>query len=253
MGDTVLSPIFLNFGARLCGAMNRTDRLYAIAEQLRAAGPGGRTAAWLAARFEVSARTVKRDVTALQEAGMPIWGTGGPGGGYVLDDRAALPPLTFTAGEAVAMATALAIAQPGLPFGPDGHSALAKVLAALPAARQDEVGALADRVWVRAPVDPSRGAASRVIDEGLRTGRVVVLDYVDREGVATARRPVEPMAYALDGGRWFLMAWCRRRRAGRWFRMDRIQRATMTNESFAPRAMLEVFGTPPDDAQPVLA
>jgi hypothetical protein len=151
--------------------MNRTDRLYAIAEQLRAAGPRGRTAGWLAARFEVSIRTVKRDVTALQEAGVPVWGAGGPGGGYVLDGRAALPPLTFTAGEAVAMATALAVAQPGLPFGPDGRSALAKVLAALPDERRDEVGALADRVWINAAADPARGAAGRTVDEGLRTGR----------------------------------------------------------------------------------
>jgi len=52
-------------------AMNRTDRLYAIVEELRTAGPGGRTAAWLARRFEVSTRTVKRDLSSLQQAGVP--------------------------------------------------------------------------------------------------------------------------------------------------------------------------------------
>jgi predicted DNA-binding transcriptional regulator YafY len=46
--------------------VNRTERLYALVEELRAAGDRGRTAAWLAARYEVSVRTVKRDVAALQ-------------------------------------------------------------------------------------------------------------------------------------------------------------------------------------------
>jgi predicted DNA-binding transcriptional regulator YafY len=230
--------------------MNRTDRLYAIAEQLRAAGPAGRTAGWLAARFEVSARTIKRDVTALQDAGVPVWGAGGPGGGYVLDDRATLPPLTFTAGEAVAVATALA-ARPDLPFGPDGRSAMAKVIAALPDERRAEVGALAGRVWIRPPAGAVRPPASGVVDEALRTNRVVVLDYVDADGVATERRPVEPMAYALNGDRWYLLAWCRRRRAGRWFRIDRIRRATLTTEPFPARSMVDVFGEPPADVVPV--
>src|SRR5688572_26638243 len=112
--------------------MNRTDRLYAIVEELRAAGARGRTAAALAGTFEVATRTVKRDVSALQQAGVPIWATGGPGGGYVLDAAATLPPITFTAAEATALALALAV-QPGLPFSEDGRSALAKVLAVMPA------------------------------------------------------------------------------------------------------------------------
>jgi predicted DNA-binding transcriptional regulator YafY len=57
--------------------MNRTDRLYALVEELRAAAPGSRSAARLAGRFEVSVRTIQRDLLALQEAGVPIWATPG--------------------------------------------------------------------------------------------------------------------------------------------------------------------------------
>ncbi|XVV05224.1 HTH domain-containing protein [Actinosynnema sp. CA-248983] len=52
--------------------MNRIDRLYALVEELRAAGSRGRTARQLAARFEVSVRTIERDLSALGQAGVPL-------------------------------------------------------------------------------------------------------------------------------------------------------------------------------------
>src|SRR6266545_568109 len=65
--------------------MNRTDRLYALVEELRATAPRARAARRLAERFEVSVRTIERDILALQQAGVPIWATPGPGGGYKID------------------------------------------------------------------------------------------------------------------------------------------------------------------------
>jgi predicted DNA-binding transcriptional regulator YafY len=55
--------------------MNRTDRLYALVEELRASAPRARSAQRLAERFEVAVRTIQRDLLALQEAGVPIWAT----------------------------------------------------------------------------------------------------------------------------------------------------------------------------------
>ena len=87
--------------------MNRTDRLYALVEELRAVAPRPRSARWLADRFEVSARTVERDISALQQSGVPIWAEPGRTGGYCLDKARTLPPVNLTPGEAVAMALAL--------------------------------------------------------------------------------------------------------------------------------------------------
>ncbi|MFJ6953886.1 helix-turn-helix transcriptional regulator, partial [Micromonospora aurantiaca (nom. illeg.)] len=87
--------------------MNRTDRLYALVEELRAVSPRPRSATWLARRFEVSTRTVERDISALQGAGVPIWAEPGRTGGYVVDRARTLPPVNLTAAEAVAMAVAL--------------------------------------------------------------------------------------------------------------------------------------------------
>ena len=85
----------------------------------------------------------------------------------------------------------------------------------------------------------------------MRDGVVVVLDYVDADGRRTRRRPVEPMLFARNDDHWYLLAWCRRRRAGRWFRVDRIAAAHLTTEKTQPRDVAATFGAPPDDASPV--
>jgi predicted DNA-binding transcriptional regulator YafY len=232
--------------------MNRTDRLYAIVEELRAAGGRGRTAAALAGTFEVATRTIKRDVSALQQAGVPIWASAGPGGGYVLDATATLPPISFTAAEATALALAIAV-QPGLPFAEDGRSALAKVLAAMPAAGAADARDLASRTWVRPGARRAPVAVTRVLDEALRHRRVVAVDYTARTGESTTGRPIEPMAYALhEDGRWYLLAWCRLREAGRWFRLERIDAARLTGQTFADRDLRETFGAPPAAVRQVL-
>lgn len=230
--------------------MNRTDRLYALAEELRFAGERGRTSAELAAQFEVSTRTVKRDLAALQQAGMPIWSEGGPGGGYrLLPSSTDLPPVTFTPGEAVAIAVALG-SQPHLPFATDGRAALTKLLDAMQPEGRAQASGLASRVWVRGGAD-DRGAAARVLDEVLRDGRVALIDYVDGAGERSEQRPVEPMAFVQSFGRWYLLAWCRWRKAGRWFRLDRIERAVATRRRALERTILDVFGEPPSDAGPI--
>src|SRR4029078_947831 len=84
------------------GCMNRTDRLYALVEELRARAPRTMRAVELAQRFSVSTRTIERDLLALQEAGVPIWAQPGPGGGYRLDVGTTLPPPERNHGAAVA-------------------------------------------------------------------------------------------------------------------------------------------------------
>ena len=230
--------------------MNRTDRLYAIAEELRAAGQRGRTGQWLADRFEVSARTIKRDVSGLQQAGVPIWAQPGPGGGYVLDGRATLPPVNFTEAEAVALAVAVAAGRE-LPFAADGRAALAKVLAAMPPAARASADTLAHRLWTRGHGELARPVVARSIEEAVRRRVVVTLDYHDDAGELTVR-DVEPVALANTGGHWYLVGYCRLRQAPRWFRTDRINSAHPTSERAPDHDPATFAGTPPEDAAPVL-
>ncbi|SFO96331.1 HTH domain-containing protein [Geodermatophilus dictyosporus] len=227
--------------------MNRTDRLHALTEELRRAGRRGRTAQRLASWLEVSTRTVKRDVSALQQAGVPIWASAGPGGGYVLDAAATLPPVNLTPAQAVAVAVALA-GSGDAPFAVDGRAALEKVLDVMAPQARAEAERLGGRVWVRAPSGVRPGTAA-VVERALGERRVLAITYRDREGTPSRRR-VEPRLVARTGGHWYLVGWCRERDAPRWFRWDRIEAADLTTEP-APERDPALYGTPPPDAHAV--
>jgi predicted DNA-binding transcriptional regulator YafY len=125
--------------------MNRTDRLYALVEELRAVAPRPRSARRLAEHYEVSTRTIERDILALQESGVPIYAETGRRGGYAIDKTLTLPPLNFTAAEMVAIAVSLAWEE-NTPFAAATRSALRKVLATASVAQTAEAAELMDRV-----------------------------------------------------------------------------------------------------------
>jgi predicted DNA-binding transcriptional regulator YafY len=223
--------------------MNRTDRLYALVEELRGAAPRARSARWLAERFEVSTRTVERDLLALQQAGVAIWATPGPGGGYCLDPAMTLPPLNFTPSEATAIAVALATGRP-IPFGEAGRTALQKIVAAMAASSREGAHDLAGRIHLlprRAPgAAPSLREVMRTVETAVAGRWVVELDYIDRTGAATSGRQVEPAALVGGHEHWYLMGWCRLRQGGRAFRLDRVQAARLTDERAPGRDLQEV-------------
>jgi predicted DNA-binding transcriptional regulator YafY len=232
--------------------MNRTDRLYALVEELRSRAPRTLRAAELAERFEVSTRTIERDLLALQQAGVPIWAQPGPGGGYGLNIEATLPPLNLTPAEAAAIATALAASR-AMPFAEAGRSALLKLTGVMAAGSKGTASRLIDHVRiVQGPGDPPASGVSETIQHALLDPVAVELAYRDAEGNESVR-VVEPAGVFGTRNGWYLAAWCRLRRAPRAFRLDRIARATLTMESIVPRpldAMLREI--PHEMAEPTL-
>ncbi|GAB3160251.1 helix-turn-helix transcriptional regulator [Amycolatopsis sp. NPDC004378] len=206
--------------------MNRTDRLYALVEELRAVAPRPRSARWLAGRFEVSARTVERDISALQQSGTPIYAEPGRTGGYCLDKTRTLPPVNLTPGEAVAMAIALKRLE-GTPFRAEAGSALRKLVAAMRESDAAAAHELAGRVHLVAT--PPAHPIPRVLADALASRRVLRIGYGDREGTVT-RRDVEPLGYVGKPEHWYLVAWCRLREELRVFRTDRITSVAVTAE-----------------------
>ncbi|MGN6173324.1 MAG: helix-turn-helix transcriptional regulator [Streptosporangiaceae bacterium] len=241
--------------------MNRTDRLYALVEELRAVAPRPRSARQLARKYEVSTRTIERDILALQDAGVPIYAQTGRRGGYVIDKALTLPPVNFTAAEIVAIAVSMAGAE-GTPFAFATRSALRKVLAVAPAGQLAEAAQLMGRIRLigvgqpagsgprpggaagphaggragaaeEAAVKPASGQAAAVvplaIQEAITARHVLLLDYRDRGDVVTVRE-VEPVAFAGTRAHWYLLGWCRLREAARAFRVDRILAAVDIGE-----------------------
>ena len=241
--------------------VNRTDRLYALVEELRAVAPRPRSARQLARKYEVSTRTIERDVLALQDAGVPIYAQTGRRGGYVIDKALTLPPVNFTAAEIVAIAVSMAGAE-GTPFAFATRSALRKVLAVAPAGQLAEAAQLMGRIRLigvgqpagsgprpggaarphaggrvgaaeEAAVKAASGQAAAVvplaIQEAITARHVLLLDYRDRGDVVTVRE-VEPVAFAGTRAHWYLLGWCRLREAARAFRVDRILAAVDIGE-----------------------
>jgi predicted DNA-binding transcriptional regulator YafY len=207
--------------------MNRIDRLYAVVEELRAAGSRGRTARQLAAHFEVSVRTIERDLSALGQAGVPLATKQGRDGGYTLDRSMSLPPLNFTPGEAAAVAVALSRSEHVL-FRKDARSALQKIVAAMPerALAQARTTAGKVRLLVQPVPDPDAQVAE-TIWRAVRDGHVLRICYTDVGGVQTERE-IEPQHVVVGPNGSYLTAWCQLRGDDRVFRMDRITAAEWT-------------------------
>lgn len=217
--------------------MNRIDRLYALVEELRAAGPRGRTARQLAGRFEVSVRTVERDLSALGQAGVPLATKQGRTGGYTLDPSMTLPPLNFTPREATAVAVALSRSDHVL-FARDARSALQKIVAAMPQRAVEEARSAAAKVRLLVhPVPDPDAEIAENIWRAVHDNHVLRIGYIDVGGIETERE-IEPEYVVVGPNGSYLTAWCHLRQDDRVFRMDRITQAELTPTPPHPRRVV---------------
>jgi predicted DNA-binding transcriptional regulator YafY len=193
----------------------------------------------LAARLEVSGRTLRRDVERLRRLGYPVESVTGPVGGYRLRAGTAMPPLLLDDEEAVAMAVGLRTAARASVTGIEDASlrALVKLEQVLPAhlgRRVRSLGSATVALPAGGPtVDPqhlTEIAAACRDSECLRFG------YRSRDG-ANSRREVEPHTLVNLGRRWYLVAWDRRRGDWRTFRVDRMERPQANGVRFSAREL----------------
>ncbi len=212
--------------------MRRAERLYALVDLLR-----GSRRPWSAARlseeFEVSKRTIERDIQSLQLAGVPIYADHGVSGGYSILREHSLPPLNLTVPESLAVLAGLGLLETS-PYGAAARRARAKVLAI---SREDQLAPVDEALASMFVIDaqsPSEAAVS-LIPEAIAARRVVRLDYTSEDGETHTTRDVEAMGLLRGGDSWMFVGWCRLREGIRGFHLDRIRHLEMTDEVFPER------------------
>jgi predicted DNA-binding transcriptional regulator YafY len=204
-------------------------------------GQPGITSERLAAKLDVSDRAARRYVAILREAGIPIDSVRGPYGGYRVGRGLRLPPLVFTATEALGLVMAVLDGHhdAGDPTDPVG-SALGKIMRALP----QPVAAQAEAVRRRTAPAPDRSAARpdpetvSVLVQACADSRLVRIDYRTEAGTEWSM-PVEPWAVVVRHGRWYLLCHSPRAGARRAYRVDRIRGAEVLEDAFTPPPELD--------------
>jgi len=206
--------------------MRRTERLFALAEHLRARRTGV-TAETLAERFSVTVRTIYRDLDTLRAADMPLTVERGRGGGYALERSYSLPPVNFTPREA-ALLVALgrhAVEMRLLPFTDTLESGLDKVRAALSTSAQRELLArLKELSFVGVPALPSKKGVRAAVERAWFEQRPFRITYVDGSFVQTVRN-IHVKGIIMDRAETRIDAVILETGERRHFRLDRITRA----------------------------
>ena len=210
--------------------MRRADRLFQIVQLLR----GGRlvTARMLAAKLEVSERTIYRDIVDLQGSGVPVEGEAGVG--YLMRDGYDLPPLMFTRDEIAALVAGARMVRAwgGLSMARAAEEALVKIGAVLPDAKRSSVQATA----IFAPsfeFAQAQRATLDVLDRAIDRSEKLTMEYTDAKGDGT-RRTIRPLGLYFWGKVWTLLAWCELRYDFRGFRVDRIVSPVNDATKFKP-------------------
>ncbi len=216
--------------------MNRIDRLLGTILLLQSYRVV--TAEQVAAHFEISVRTVYRDLSALSEIGVPIAAEAGVG--YSLLKGYHLPPVMFSEAEASALFVGgeMAKAFTDSSLSESIDAALLKIRAVLPPEQRDQ----AERIVRHTAVIPPPRSPNQIdrkillpIQRAVALRRVLQMVYQAKEQGQATPREVEPLGVVYYGNAWYLIAWCRLRADFRHFRLDRIQQLTFCQATFEPR------------------
>lgn len=193
------------------------------------------TAQELADRFEVSLRTIYRDIRSLEQAGVPIYGEAGVG--YAIVDGYKIPPTLFTREEALSFAAAEKIMQVYVDQELNDHftSALFKMKAVLRSTQKEEVSGIAPSIVMRSDKTIFNKKVPSVLAtlfKSISLKQQVRLVYVNGTEKEATTRILEPIGVFYENSFWYFMAYCHLRESYRQFRSDRIQSIQLLDAVF---------------------
>lgn len=212
--------------------MNRIDRLTGMILLLQ--GQRVITAETIAEHFEISVRTVYRDLAALGEAGVPIVAEAGVG--YSLMRGYHMPPIMFTEDEAAALFLSGEVTEQ---VADDSlrhalRAAMLKIKSVLPQEKRDYLQRLSSTVSVRLRRDSNGAKHEKLLplQDAVVKRRCLAINYDTANRGAITGRIVEPLGVVFYAREWHLIAWCRLRGEVRDFRLDRIRTWQMLDEVY---------------------
>lgn len=190
----------------------------------------------LADMFEVSPRTIYRDIDAINLSGIPIRSTPGVGGGFEIMPQYKLDNKVFSTSDLSAILMGLSSLS-DMMGGDELTNALAKVKSFIPAEKSKDIEIKASQI----NIDLSPWIGNRNIQPyfekikvAIQGNKLLSFEYVSRHGEQTTRL-VEPYQLILKYSHWYLQAFCNDRNDYRLFKLSRMSSLTILNQDFSPR------------------
>lgn len=190
------------------------------------------TARELADRFQVSTRTIYRDVEALSAAGIPIYMSKGNGGGISLLETYTLNKMLLSEQESNSILLALKTLQSTQ--YPDIDKILEKMEAIFKNTQNTDWVDVDFFYWGTSPNERNK---FNDIKHAIVNNKIITFDYVNVKS-DKGNRAVEPLKLFYKGNSWYLVAHCRKRDSQRLFRISRIKNVVLTTETFTPKLLV---------------
>ncbi|MHA6482177.1 helix-turn-helix transcriptional regulator [Paenibacillus sp. strain BS8-2] len=218
----------------------KLDRLLAITLELMAQKRV--RAADLASRFEVSTRTIYREIELINQAGIPVVSYTGADGGFELMDGFFLTKQHFTVRDFAVIYRLLQSVEGAVG---DRFTTMKDKLRSLHPGLADGEGT--DELLFHLSTAEFERELVRQAYRAIGAKRVIAFDYISATGKKTARR-LEPTRLFWDHGSWYVEGYCLTRSAKRMFRVSRMSELRVTEETFAERELADGESEDPEEA-----
>ncbi len=190
----------------------------------------------LADMFEVSPRTIYRDVDTINLAGIPVRSTSGAGGGFEIMKEYKMDKKVFTSDDLSTLLTGLSSISGTIRADELTH-AFAKIRSIIPAEKAEAIELKANQICI--DLSPWMGNSSiqpylKIIREALQENRMLSFCYAGRKGTIIART-VQPCQLVLKSNHWYLHAFCRMRKDYRLFKLSRMTDLQLQEETFVAK------------------
>ncbi len=191
------------------------------------------TAKELAERFEVSVRTIYRDIDALSSAGIPIYASQGKGGGIALPDEYILNKSVLSENEQNEILFALQSLT--VTQNPETDRVLSKLSSLF---NKDKIN------WIEVDLSPWGSSKNQkvqfmVLKDAILNRQVILFDYANASGEKSSRK-VEPVKLVFKVNAWYMEGFCLAKNAYRLFKISRMADVRTTQEIFAERLREEL-------------